>query len=66
MPCVPMVMPSEMVMVLNSIGVPPASRNAFFERLGDAAQVMHVAGADLSPCVGGQYRMMGFVHDLPF
>ena len=26
MPCVPMVMPSEMVMVLNSMGVPPASR----------------------------------------
>ena len=26
MPCVPMVMPSWMVMVLNSMGVPPASR----------------------------------------
>ena len=25
-PCVPIVMPSEMEMVLNSIGVPPASR----------------------------------------
>ncbi len=30
MPCVPIVMPSEMVMVLNSIGVPPASRMPSF------------------------------------
>ena len=26
MPCVPMVMPSEMAIVLNSMGVPPAAR----------------------------------------
>ena len=51
MPCVPMVMPSEMVMVLNSIGVPPASRMPCFDGFGDLAQ-MEVAGADLGPGVG--------------
>ncbi len=30
MPCVPMVMPSWIVMVLNSMGVPPASRMPCF------------------------------------
>ena len=30
MPSVPMVMPSEIAMVLNSIGVPPASRTPSF------------------------------------
>ena len=30
MPSVPIVMPSEIVMVLNSIGVPPASRMPCF------------------------------------
>ena len=51
MPCVPMVMPSEMVMVLNSIGRAAGFANAFFESFGDFAE-MHVAGADLGPGVG--------------
>ena len=48
MPCVPMVMPSEMVTVLNSIGVPPASRMPSFSASAMFAQ-MHVAGANLGP-----------------
>ena len=51
MPSAPIVMPSETATVLNSIGVPPASRTPSFTLRGEAPQV-EVARADLGPGVG--------------
>ena len=51
MPSEPMVMPSEIAMVLNSIGVPPASRTPSFIGGSDFAQVI-VARPDFRPGVG--------------
>ena len=51
MPMLPIVMPSEMETVLNSIGVPPASRMPSFTCSASVAQVV-VARADLDPRVG--------------
>ena len=51
MPSAPIVMPSDTATVLNSIGVPPASRTPSFTLRGEAAQV-EVARADLGPGVG--------------
>ena len=50
MPSVPIEMPSDTAMVLNSSGVPPASRMPAPHVLGQRAQVV-VAGADLGPRV---------------
>ena len=50
-PSVPIVMPSEIETVLNSIGVPPAARMPSFTSAGQRAQV-EVAGPDLDPGVG--------------
>ena len=51
MPSVPMVMPSEMETVLNSSGVPPASRMPSLTCVGEFAKVK-VAGADFDPGIG--------------
>ena len=51
MPSVPIVMPSEMAIVLNSIGVPPAARTPSFTVVGERAQVQ-VARHRLGPRVG--------------
>ena len=51
MPSVPIVMPSEIDTVLNSIGVPPARADAVFDVHGQIAQVK-VAGTDFDPGVG--------------
>ena len=51
MPAVPIVMPSEMEIVLNSIGVPPGLAHAAFDVLGEVAQVV-VARTDFDPGVG--------------
>ena len=51
MPAEPIVMPSEIETVLNSIGVPPAARMPSLSRGGELAQV-EVARADLGPGVG--------------
>ena len=51
MPSVPIVMPSEIETVLNSIGVPPAARMPVLHVHGELAQVV-VARADLDPGVG--------------
>ncbi len=51
MPGVPIVMPSEIETVLNSIGVPPAVADALAYVHGQVAQVV-VAGADFNPGVG--------------
>ena len=51
MPSVPIVMPSEIETVLNSIGVPPAARMPSFTCSASVAQV-EVAGTDLDPGVG--------------
>ncbi len=50
-PSVPIVMPSEIATVLNSIGVPPAARTPVLDLLGEAAQV-EVARHRLGPGVG--------------
>ena len=50
-PSVPIVMPSETAIVLNSTGVPPACADPVFDLLGQSAQV-HVARRDLGPRVG--------------
>ena len=50
-PSVPIVMPSEIETVLNSIGVRAGGANALLHVLGERAQVQ-VAGADLDPGVG--------------
>ena len=47
----PIVMPSEMETVLNSIGVPPAWRMPSLTCSASVAEVV-VARADLNPCVG--------------
>ena len=47
----PIVMPSEIETVLNSIGVPPAARMPALTDAGELAQV-EVARADLDPGVG--------------
>ena len=51
MPSVPMVMPSEMVTVLNSMGGAAGVPDALLDGVGDCAE-MEVAGADLGPGVG--------------
>ena len=51
MPSQPIVMPSEIETVLNSSGVPPASRMPVLHVHGQLAQVI-VAGTDLDPGVG--------------
>ena len=51
MPWLPIVMPSEIDTVLNSIGVPPGLADAFLHVLGQRAQVV-VAGSDFDPGVG--------------
>ena len=51
MPSQPIVMPSEIETVLNSSGVPPASRMPVLHVHGQIAQVI-VAGTDLDPGVG--------------
>ena len=50
-PSVPIEMPSDTAMVLNSTGVPPASRMPCFTFSARRPQV-HVAGRDLGPGVG--------------
>ena len=51
MPSVPIVMPSEIETVLNSIGVPPGGADARLHVHGQVAQVK-VARADLDPRIG--------------
>ena len=51
MPSEPIVMPSEIETVLNSSGVPPASRMPCLDVRREIAEVI-VAGADLDPGVG--------------
>ena len=51
MPAEPIVMPSEIETVLNSIGVPPAARMPALTPSGQLAQ-MEIARADLDPGVG--------------
>ena len=51
MPSVPIVTPSLMAIVLNSIGVPPAARTPSFTLIGELAQVV-VARHRLDPGVG--------------
>ena len=51
MPSVPIVMPSEIETVLNSIGVPPARADAFLDVGGQRSQVV-VARTDFDPGVG--------------
>ncbi len=51
MPCVPMVMPSEMVTVIELHRRAAGLANAFLQGIGDFAK-MHIAGADLGPGIG--------------
>ena len=58
MPSVPMVSPSEMAMVLNSMGVPPAARMPSFTLADEAAQV-EVAGHGFDPGIGDADERLG-------